>query len=270
MVGAIATQYLHVWTLCFGRLAYGFAAGHLNIIMAKSINETIPASVRGQFGIATNAYLRVGIMLIFFLGAILPDEPQEMVDDDIKWRIIFSVPFWIAILQILCWLLFVRQEPIGFSISNGNDEAAKDLLRKVYKQGKLTDEEFEAAVKNQLNHLNRTTSKESSLVTFNQAVCGPKYRKATWVCCILNLFNQQSGIGIVTVYATRLLILIKEQTNGEFPISPLAGTIIIGIACAVFAILGAFVVKMIGRRKILIIGSIGMAICMAGTGVAIQ
>jgi hypothetical protein len=118
--------------------------------------------------------------------------------------------------------------------------------------------------------LNRTTSKESSLVTFNQAVCGPKYRKATWVCCILNLFNQQSGIGIVTVYATRLLILIKEQTNGEFPISPLAGTIVIGIACAVFAILGAFVVKMIGRRKILIIGSIGMAVCMTGTGVAIQ
>jgi len=205
---------LHVWTLCLGRLLYGFAAGHLNIIMAKSINETIPASVRGQFGIATNAYLRVGIMLIFFPGIILPDEPQEMVDDNIRWRIIFSVPFWVAILQILCWLLFVRQEPIGFNIANNNDEGAKDLLKRVYKQGELTDEEFEKAISNQLSHLNRTTSKESSLVTFNQAVCGPKYRKATWVCCILNFMNQQSGIGIVTVYATRLLIIIKEQTEG--------------------------------------------------------
>ena len=55
---------------------YGFAAGHLNIIMAKSINETVPASAKGQFGIFTNAYLRIGIMLLFFLGAILPDEPE--------------------------------------------------------------------------------------------------------------------------------------------------------------------------------------------------
>ena len=55
---------------------YGFAAGHLNIIMAKSINQTVPASAKGQFGIFTNAYLRIGIMLLFFLGAILPDEPE--------------------------------------------------------------------------------------------------------------------------------------------------------------------------------------------------
>lgn len=57
---------------------YGFAAGHLNIVMAKSIDETVPASAKGQFGIGTNAYLRIGIMLLFFLGAILPDDPEQM------------------------------------------------------------------------------------------------------------------------------------------------------------------------------------------------
>ena len=101
-------------------------------------------------------------------------------------------------------------------------------------------------------------------------MCGPKYRKATWVCCILNVFNQQSGIGILTVYATRLLILIHEQTNNEFPISPLVGTIIIGVACALFAILGAIIVKFVGRRKILIIGSAAMAICMTTVGLGIK
>ena len=108
------------------------------------------------------------------------------------------------------------------------------------------------------------------MVSFNNAVCGEKYRKATWVCCILNIFNQQSGIGIMTVYATRLLILIHKQTDNKFPISPLVGTIIIGISCAVFAILGAFVVKHIGRRKILIIGSIAMAFTMTSTGLGIK
>lgn len=73
LVGGIFTQYLHVATLCIGRFMYGFAAGHLNIIMAKSIDETMPASIKASFGIGTNAFLRIGIMLIFFLGAILPD-----------------------------------------------------------------------------------------------------------------------------------------------------------------------------------------------------
>ena len=117
--------------------------------------------------------------------------------------------------------------------------------------------------------MGRSTSKESSFIKFNQAVCGPTYRKATWICCILNVFNQQSGIGILTVYATRLLILIHEQTNDQFPISPLVGTILIGVACAVFAILGAVVVKLVGRRKILIIGSIAMAFCMLIMGLGI-
>ena len=43
--GALCTQYLHVSTLCIGRLMYGFAAGHLNIVMAKSIDETVPTKV---------------------------------------------------------------------------------------------------------------------------------------------------------------------------------------------------------------------------------
>ena len=44
----------------------------------------------------------------------------------------------------------------------------------------------------------------------------------------------------------------------------------IGVACAVFAILGAIVVKLVGRRKILIIGSMAMAICMLVMGLGIK
>ena len=101
--------------------------------MAKAIDETMPSAVKGQFGIATNAYLRIGIMLIFFLGAILPEDKQEMVEDNVSWRIIFSIPLWLSILQILFYLCCIREEPVGFNISNGNEEGAKALLKKVYK-----------------------------------------------------------------------------------------------------------------------------------------
>ena len=93
--------------------------------MAKSINETIPASAKGQFGILTNAYLRIGIMLIFFLGAILPeDDDKEGMKKDQRWRIIFALPCLIAIAQSACFLFIIRQEPVGYNIAKDNDEEA--------------------------------------------------------------------------------------------------------------------------------------------------
>ena len=59
-------------TICVGRCLYGIAAGHANVIMSKSIVETIPGELGGQFGIMTNGFIGTGIMLMFFLGAVLP------------------------------------------------------------------------------------------------------------------------------------------------------------------------------------------------------
>ena len=112
-------------------------------------------------------------MCIFFLGAILPDDhDKEGLKNDERWRIIFGIPLIIAILQSLCFLFLIKQEPVGFNISMDKDEEARKLLKRVYLQGKLSDEEFNEKIEQQVQHLSKSTSKESSLVTFNQAVCG--------------------------------------------------------------------------------------------------
>ena len=73
LVGGCLTQILNVPTMCIGRLLYGIAAGTASLIMAKSIIETVPGELGGQFGILTNAFIAVGIMNMFFLaGAVLP------------------------------------------------------------------------------------------------------------------------------------------------------------------------------------------------------
>ena len=87
------------------------------------------------------------------------------------------VPAFIAIAQILILLIFFRQEPIAFSISRGKEEEAKALLRKVYKK---TDN-FEALIDEQYKFLKSETSEEATAVSFKEAVCGERYRKATWI-----------------------------------------------------------------------------------------
>ena len=81
IVGALLTQVLNVNTICLGRFLYGITAGHANIIMGKSIDETIPTNISGQFGVLLNCYVCVGMMSSYFLGALLPTEEAELADD---------------------------------------------------------------------------------------------------------------------------------------------------------------------------------------------
>ena len=46
---------------------------------------------------------------------------------------------------------------------------------------------------------------DATTTTFVQAVCGRKYRKATWVAFMINFFAEMSGINAINVYTNRLL-----------------------------------------------------------------
>ena len=103
--------------------------------------------------------------------------------DDERWRIIYGVPALVAIIQILLFLLVVREEPVAFSIAAGREEEAKAFLRKIYKSSNVDN--FEALIDKEYIRLSKTTDKDASKVGLGEAACGAKYRKATWVCFVL-------------------------------------------------------------------------------------
>ena len=82
---------------------------------------------------------------------------------------------------------------------------------------------------------------DASSTTYKQALCGRKYRKATWIVFILHIFNQASGINAINVYANRLLTQMEED-GGDFPITPLEGTYIVGFVNGISACLSIFVI----------------------------
>ena len=62
----------------------------------------------------------------------------------------------------------------------------------------------------QYDFIKMFTNMESSSVSFGEAVCGSNYRRATWTCFFLNIFNQASGINGVLIYVARLVEKIGE------------------------------------------------------------
>lgn len=133
IVGAGISLVRTVPTICLGRFLYSVTAGHTNIIMGKSIDETLPSELSGKFGTFLNTYICVGVMGCFFLGALLPTDEADYVNDEM-WRVIYAFPILIAIIQITLFLFIFKEEPIAYSIAMGRDDEAKRLMRRVYKK----------------------------------------------------------------------------------------------------------------------------------------
>ena len=106
---------------------------------------------------------------------------------------------------------------------------------------------------------------DASTTTFKKAVCGRKYRKASWVCFVTMSLSQLSGIDAINVYANRLLVQMEEQ-GGSFPITPTQGTYLIGACNAIPSLLALITIQLFGRRTIYIYGQFFMGACLCSAG----
>lgn len=109
----------------------GFAAGILNMCCSKSIVETVPVTYSGGFGAMTNVFLNIGMMVCTVLGMALPSDKEEYPEDG-WWRLTYGFPIVLAVIQVTFMLTIFRNEPIDYSIRAGNDEAALNMLEKLY------------------------------------------------------------------------------------------------------------------------------------------
>jgi MFS family permease len=71
------------------------------------------------------------------------------------------------------------------------------------------------------------------------------------------MFNQFSGINAILYYAPRIFELSGLTNNDS-----LFQSILIGITNGIFTILGLILIDKVGRKNLLIAGSIGMSICL--------
>ena len=84
-----------------------------------------------------------------------------------------------------------------------------------------------------------------------------RYSKPISIAFLVAMFNQFSGINAILYYAPRIFELTGLSST-ESMFQP----VLIGITNGIFTILGLVIIDKVGRKKLLIIGSIGMAICL--------
>lgn len=191
IVACLCTEVMSLPTICFGRFLQGYAAGVLNIVMGKSLDETVPSKYATMFGCQTNTFICISVFLALIMGLLLPTSEADFVTDS-NWRIIYAMPCVFAVLQILLYLTVCRHEPVNFLIANGRDWEATELLKKIYKvdEGDGLDEINRDDIYAQyIAHQRANLNPDSNDITLHEAVFGPTYGLATKVCFVLNVFN---------------------------------------------------------------------------------
>lgn len=221
------------------RFLGGIGVGASSVIGPMYIAETAPPKLRGrlvglfQFNIVT------GILLAFFSNYLI----NKSIDID-AWRYMLGIESLPAILFFI--LLFaIPATPRWLVMKNRNEEAGKLL-------SKLGSDNPEKEMKEIMESIKTGSS------TIREKLFQTHYKWPIVLAILIAFFNQMSGINVIMYYSPRIFELAGFTTE-----SALFQSVSIGFTNMIFTILAMLVIDKFGRKKLLIIGSVGMTIFLS-------
>ena len=233
------------------RVLGGIGVGLASAVCPMYIAEIAPSNIRGTLVSCNQFAIIFGMLVVYFL--IMGDHTNPIIDKSAEgilsvnaasdmwsvqtgWRYMFgSEAFPAALFGFL--LFFVPKTP-RYLVLVHQDEKAYSILEKV--NGANKAKEILAEIK--------ATSKEKTEKLFSYGVA------VIVIGILLSVFQQAIGINAVLYYAPRIFENAGAEGGGMMQ------TVIMGIVNIVFTLVAIFTVDRFGRKPLLIIGSIGMAV----------
>lgn len=246
-VGTFIPHDLYVFVIF--RIVGGLGIGIASMISPMYITECAPADIRGRLVSINQLGIVTGILLIYFVNAGIANLHDEAWNIAIGWRWMFGSGVIPSII-FLVLLLIIPESPRWLAQVGRGDEA-KNILEKINGTAKAKEEfeEIQQALK----------AEKSSFAD----LFAPGLRIALFIGILLSIFSQVTGINAIMYYAPEIF-----KSTGDGSSSALLQTILVGVVNVLFTIVAIKYVDKAGRKKLLMIGTAGMAICLAIIGSA--
>jgi len=229
------------------RFIGGVGVGVSSVAAPIYISEITSPEKRGRLGALYQFCLVFGIMIAFISNWAL-----KGVGGINDWRWMLGVEALPALAYTLM-VMKVPNSPRWLILQKGNDESALSVLTMIYKN-------LETA-KNKLSEIKQ----HASLSKHDDGLFQKKYNRVLWLGFLIAFFNQLSGINFVLYYAPQIL----EQA-GLGGSDSLFNSIAIGIVNLIFTLIGVRLIDKLGRRQLIIIGSIGYIFSLIMVGLCFQ
>ena len=231
------------------RFIGGVGIGIASMLAPMYISEIAPAAIRGRLISIYQLGIVIGILLIYFVNAAIAGLYDEAWNVETGWRWMFGSGLLPSIIFIA--LLFIVPESPRWLAQENRWKEAEDILVKV--NGRVQAESEMQNIREAL---------ETHQVPFSRLL-KPGLRTALFIGIILAVLSQVTGINVIMYYAPEIF-----KATGDGSSSALFQTVLVGGINVLMTIVAIRYVDKLGRKKLLLIGSAGMAVCLAMIGLA--
>ncbi|WP_051293218.1 sugar porter family MFS transporter [Olivibacter sitiensis] len=230
LLSAVGCATSYAWLLfIFFRFMGGLAVGVSSVVGPIYISEIAPAKIRGRLTGSFQFMIVLGIFVAYLTNFLF----VGLGDDAWRWMLgIMVIPASVFLVS----LGFVPESPRWLAMK-GFGERAKQVFARL----------------GELDEIGRISDLSRQEPLKRESLFQRKYTKPILYAGILAMFNQLSGINAILYYAPRIFEMAgfdKEQAYLQ--------PVFIGGANLLFTCLAMLIIDKFGRKKLLLVGSVGM------------
>ena len=232
IVGSLVLAFsTNIVMLVIGRAIVGLAVGGSMSTVPVYLTEMAPTELRGSLGSLNQLMITIGILAAYLVNYAFADMGAW------RWMLGLAV---VPSLILLIGVAFMPESP-RWLLENRSEKAARDVMKITYNPD---------AIDAEIKEMKEIASQSES--TFS-VIKSPWLRPTLIIGCIFAIFQQFIGINAVIFYAPT--IFTKAGLGGS---ASIIGTVGIGVVNVLVTILALFIVDRVDRKKLLVIGNIGM------------
>jgi len=223
------------------RFIGGIGIGVSSVVAPTYISEISTPKTRGRLVGLYQFSIVFGILVAFISNYLLKGFDGA---NDWRWMLgVLAIPSLIYTIMVMA----VPESPRWLITQKNNVEKARKNLLKI---GISNPEE-------EIQHIIQSSQHEKSSGK-TVSIFSARYKTVLWLAFLVAFFNQLSGINFILYYAPEIL-----QKAGIASKDSLFNSIMIGGTNLVFTFVGLYLIDRLGRKTLLLIGSVGYIISLA-------
>jgi SP family arabinose:H+ symporter-like MFS transporter len=241
LVSALGSAFAWNWTsLVLFRFIGGLGIGGSSVLGPMYIAELSPAKYRGRLVGMFQFNVVLGILLAYFSNYLV----GVFHSGAAEWRWKFGVAALPAALFLA--LLFGIPRSPRWLVRKGRIGEAGEVLQLI------GEENFEQELQEIVESIDTEHASSDALFSW-------KYRFPIFLAVSIGMFNQLSGINAILYYLNDIFVRAGfSKVSGDLQSVAIGGTNLL------FTMIAMSVIDRVGRKTLLMVGSVGTAAALAG------